>query len=111
MAKCEGDSMKEQKNYIPQHRWRLANGRYIHDGDCQFWGKDICTCGLIHHFMPNPPTCDNGDLEEWFGEEWARHDIQLNRVPEPKPYKKPTEEEMAERHKLIEELFRNSENE
>lgn len=22
-----------------------------HDGDCHFWGHDICTCGLLHKLI------------------------------------------------------------
>lgn len=84
-------------------RWREKNDRLIHDGDCMFWSADICTCGLLHHLMPNPPDSD------WFWEERARHEKQMDRVPKPLPYVKPTEEELAKRQKLLDELFSDNE--
>lgn len=42
---------------------------------------------------------------EWFYTELARQDIQLERVPKPLPYAKPTEEELKKRQKFLEELF------
>lgn len=87
-------------------RWREKNDRFIHDGDCRFWSLDICTCGLLHHLMPNSPDGDYGD---WFWEERARHENQMNRVPKPLSYVKPTKEELAERQKLLDEVFPDNE--
>ncbi len=81
-------------------RWRKKDGRPCHDGDCHFWSEDLCTCGLIHHVMWDPPE-DAG----WHWEERARHEKQLSRLPSPLPYVPPTKEEMEERTKLVEELF------
>lgn len=53
--------------------------------------------------MPNPPDGD------WFFEEWARHDIQMNRVPDRQPYVKPTKEELAKQQKMLNEVFPNNE--
>jgi len=36
--------MKQEPKY-----WREKGGRFIHDGDCEWWGKSICSCGLLHH--------------------------------------------------------------
>ena len=33
--------------------WRQDDdGHYIHDGDCYFWDRRVCTCGLLHHLKP-----------------------------------------------------------
>lgn len=80
-------------------KWREKDGRLIHDGDCRFWTKKICTCGLIHHLCPEMPE------DDWYGKEWGMHESQLARVPDPLPYIEPTDEELAERQKLMEELF------
>ncbi len=72
-------------------KWREKNGRPIHDGDCHFWSKQVCTCGLIHHLCPQHP----GD--DWYGQEWAMHERQLDRLPDPLPYVEPTKEELKER--------------
>lgn len=37
---------------LNQKKWRVKDGRPLHDGDCYFFAKKICTCGLIHHLMP-----------------------------------------------------------
>ncbi len=85
--------------------WRENDdGEIYHDGDCQFWNIKICTCGLIHHLMPKR------DSEKWYGKEWGldaygMHETQLLRVPQPLPYVEPTKEEMAERMKVIDEVF------
>lgn len=88
---CSGEVVK---------KWREKDGRLIHDGDCYFWGKQICTCGLIHHLCPMFPDND------WYGKEWGAHERQLERVPKPLPYVEPTEEEMTERTKMIDEIFK-----
>jgi len=85
-----------------QHQWRFKNGRYIHDADCYFWGSDICTCGLIHHFTM--PVSDEDD-PEWYDEESIRHEIQLSRMPERIPYVPPTKEELEKRQQTLEKLF------
>ena len=81
--------------------WRVKDGRPIHDGDCSFWGKEICTCGLIHHLMPDFPE------EKWYGEERGKHETQVDRVP--KPLQPPTKEEMRQRLKeaniILKEVF------
>ncbi len=62
-------------------QWRVKEGRLIHDGDCHFFGKKICTCGLLHYLVESLPT-DGG---EWFSEEMAYHESQIDRVPRPEP--------------------------
>jgi len=32
--------------------WREKDGRLIHDGDCYFWDRCVCTCGLLHYVKP-----------------------------------------------------------
>ena len=33
--------------------WRRNDdGHLIHDGDCYFWDRRVCTCGLLHHLRP-----------------------------------------------------------
>lgn len=72
-------------------KWREKNGRLIHDADCYFWGKELCTCGLIHHLNPQCPD------DEWFWKEWGAHERQLERVPDPLPFTVPTVEEARAR--------------
>ena len=89
------------------HRWRIdKDGRPIHDGDCYFWGEQICTCGLIHHWM----WLDVDDEKLW--EERGQHETQLDkfrfsadfeRIP-PRPPE--TEEKKAKRLKEIDKLVR-----
>ncbi len=79
--------------------WREKEGRLIHDGDCYFWGKKICTCGLLHHLSPKHIE------EDWFWQEMAHHQIQIERVPDPEPLPVVSEKEMARRTKLIEDIF------
>lgn len=78
--------------------WRFKDGRPIHDGDCHFWGEDICTCGLLHQLIIDPPD------EEWYWIEHAKHETQLERIPERLPYVPPSAEEIAKRTKFLEEF-------
>lgn len=33
--------------------WRRDDENHlIHDGDCYFWDRRVCTCGLLHHLRP-----------------------------------------------------------
>ncbi len=80
-------------------RWREKNGRLIHDGDCWFWSKEICTCGLIHHLCPDPPVAD------WYWRERGAQERQLRRIPRPLPFVEPTDEEVAERMKILDDVF------
>ena len=52
-------------------RYRSKDGRLIHDGDCRFWSKHICTCGLLHWLAPQIPK------EDWFYQETAQQDAAL----------------------------------
>lgn len=78
--------------------------RLQHDGDCKFWDIDICTCGLIHHL-----GWSNTSLW-WLGEELGRHECQLEKIPRPTLYVKPTKEERKRRNeeakKILKEVFR-----
>ncbi len=87
------------KAIVNNKKWREKDGRLIHDGDCHFWGKQVCTCGLIHHLCPQ---CPEGD---WYRKEWGMHERQLDRIPTPLPYVEPTKEELEERQKLLDEVF------
>ncbi|KKN01075.1 hypothetical protein LCGC14_1131380 [marine sediment metagenome] len=80
-------------------RWRERNGRLIHDGDCWFWGVELCTCGLLHYLMPLH------EQPEWFWKEQGAHERQIARIPKPLPYIEPTKEELAECQKMIDEIF------
>lgn len=33
---------------------RNWNGK--HDGDCEFWRVEVCTCGLLHYVMAHPES-------------------------------------------------------
>lgn len=34
-------------------KWRNDDdGHLIHDGDCCFWDRRVCTCGLLHNLRP-----------------------------------------------------------
>lgn len=88
---------------VKMKTWREKDGRPIHDGDCKFWDKKICTCGLLHH-LNLPENYPDGD---WFSRERAHHEIQLDRVPKPEPLVEATKEEMKERRKLLEKVFGN----
>jgi len=83
--------------------WRERDERLIHDGDCHFFDKDICTCGLLHHLIQI--TGDEAESSDWLWEETSRQDKQLDRVPTPEPYVKPTPEQIKEAEKLIEQIF------
>jgi len=85
---------------VNRKQWREKDGRLIHDADCYFWGKEICTCGLIHHLNPECPA------DEWFWKEWGAHERQLERVPEPLPFMEPTKmEAMVRVDKILDDVF------
>lgn len=88
---------------INHKAWRECNGRLVHDGDCTFWGQDICSCGLLHHLR----WFADQDFGAELAIEDARHHIQLDRIPERLPYVPPTEEEVAKRMKWAEDFLRN----
>lgn len=80
--------------------WRIKDGRYIHDGDCHFWSEQICTCGLIHHLLPNHSE------EDWYGEEWGMHKRQLDRIPKPLLYTPLSDEEAQKRaSQILKDVF------
>lgn len=68
-------------------QWREGENRLLHDGDCYYWAKRVCTCGLLHHLMPN------ADNPEWFWDEMTLHDAQLRSLPHRPEIREPTEEE------------------
>ncbi len=45
-----------------------------HDGDCHFWGWNICTCGLLHQLMVKENA---GELYPAFWEDRAKQDKEL----------------------------------
>lgn len=84
--------------------WRIKDKRPIHDGDCYFWSYDLCTCGLLHHLMFDPPD------EDWFWEEKIRHRRQLERMPDRLPYKPPTDEEKRQAEIMVNKLIKQFDN-
>jgi hypothetical protein len=67
--------MNERKERLKQRYRRkviaFPEEVYIHHADCHFWGRDICTCGLLHDLviLENP--------EEYFPdfeEHWKRQE-------------------------------------
>ena len=84
--------------------WRIKNGRPIHDGDCYFFGKKICTCGLIHHLMPVQfDSATEDDPEGWFIRESVMHETQLEKTPD---YVHPPIRSEKEEQFLKDEAFR-----
>jgi hypothetical protein len=86
--------------------WRKHEGKFIHDGDCHFWGDHICTCGLIHRLMP----MFNGEKEMYHGDYY--HDLALQdnalrhlHFNPPPPLPKLTDAEIAENMRILEETF------
>ena len=63
--------------------WRETNGILIHDGDCRFWGLGICTCGLVHHQMPQISYLSGPEKDKHF-EDRTRHDECLDILMEQK---------------------------
>ena len=50
--------------------WRKNDdGEMIHDGDCRVWGFGLCTCGLLHHLLPQIDSAP----EAYAGDFWADH--------------------------------------
>lgn len=86
--------------------WRKNDdGKLIHDGDCRAWGLGLCTCGLIHHLMPDADLCG----EIYAGDYWedrAKHDCILSAlVMMPKMnLREPTPEEKAEMRRVFKEM-------
>lgn len=83
--------------------WREKDGRPIHDGDCHFWGLQICTCGLIHRLSSISKLPEG--WSDWYNKEWGMHERQVERIPKPLPWVEPTEEEMDKRMKILDEIF------
>lgn len=63
----------------PIKKWRMNDGRPIHDGDCHFYGQNLCTCGLLHHLMWLQPD----DVGDWYGKERGRHEWALHQLGPP----------------------------
>lgn len=59
-------------------KWRVKDGRPIHDADCCFWEDKICTCGLLHH-INSTWNGREGDYP-WWGKEWAQHLNTISKV-------------------------------
>lgn len=79
-------------------------GTICHDGDCHFWGSWICTCGLLHALMriEDAPAIYPDYIDEAVKQDYRMD--QIRELPEP-IIKEVTPEEMAERTKLLEEVF------
>ena len=55
--------------------WRVTEGRPIHDDDCHIFGLcRVCTCGLLHHLMADPP------VDSWWGEEMVEHQKSIGKL-------------------------------
>jgi len=86
--------------------WRKDDeGRLGHDGDCRAWGLGLCTCGLIHHLMPDPDAC----AKSYAGDYWAdraKHDCILDALimmPKMK-LREATPKEQAEMRRVFKEM-------
>ncbi len=44
--------MSEEPTFLMKTWRRDDNNHLIHDGDCHFWDRRVCTCGLLHHLRP-----------------------------------------------------------
>ena len=55
-----------------------AEGAVVHDGDCLFHDKRVCTCGLLHALLP---AVDPDTLYPRFGEDFAAQARALERLP------------------------------
>lgn len=53
--------------------WREKDGILVHDGDCRFWDLGICTCGLIHHQMPQRLELSDAEIDKHWKDR-ARHE-------------------------------------
>lgn len=54
--------------------WRIKDGVYVHDGDCEIYRCKICTCGLLHYLSQIFSSTDNTDEFPTFDSEWEAHD-------------------------------------
>jgi len=51
-----------------------------HDGDCFWWNAHVCTCGLLHYWMPRVADSDcPREVQEQLGTHGANLDV-LSRV-------------------------------
>lgn len=71
-------------------KWRTnKDGKLIHDADCWIYAAEICTCGLVHYFMPLNEKeqekysgnyyKDCGIMGDWL---WRLQDIQRKAEPD-----------------------------
>lgn len=88
-----------------KQQWREKDGKLIHDGDCHFWGKHVCTCGLLHRLAPMVE--ENEKYYPDFYEDLAHHQHHLDHLRDnpPPPLQKMTPEESAATLKWLEEQF------
>ena len=49
----------------------------IHDGDCHFWDRRVCTCGLLHQLRP---MANRADLMHDVDKQLAAHDTVMDRL-------------------------------
>lgn len=89
-----------------KQQWRVKDGKLIHDGDCRFWGKHVCTCGLIHRLMPYRVE----EVEKYYPdyyEDLAHHQHHLDHLMRnpPPPLEKMTEEQSREMLRWLEKQF------
>jgi hypothetical protein len=58
--------------------WRIIDGKLMHDGDCAWWSKEICTCGLIHYCLPHAERLK--DLYPWLEAQAAMQEKRLRQI-------------------------------
>ncbi len=59
--------------------FRHKGGHAIHDGDCHFWSRKICTCGLLHQLSAKH---EPAEYYPAFDDEMLQHERALNSVPQ-----------------------------
>lgn len=94
-----------------KHQWREKDGCLIHDGDCRFWGNNICTCGLLHFvthliYSQEPPSRDLSLYPTYYEDSGAQeHVFDHLRRNEPPKVIPPTQEECDAMLRWLEEKF------
>ena len=86
--------------------WREKDGKLIHDGDCFFWDRKVCTCGLIHrlsHASKEARSSYKGDYEMDAAHQQNAMDYLLRN--QPKPLEPITEEQAKANLEWLEKAF------
>lgn len=53
------------------------DGAIVHHGDCYYWDRHICTCGLLHDLMP---MSEPEKIYSKFWEESGKHEMRLTQL-------------------------------